>query len=56
MKFSPISPIYKSFLMTLCTDKRDMCTSRAICLTEWWLCGWSSWLCTNDSMFSALCV
>ena len=31
----------------LCTDEREMCASRAIYLTEWWLCGRSFWLCTN---------
>jgi len=45
MKFSPIC---ESFLMMLCTDKREMCASRAICLTEQCLCGQSSWLCTFD--------
>ena len=36
-----------SFFETQCTDKREMCASCSICLTERWLCWQSSWLCTN---------
>jgi len=41
------SPICKYLLMILYTVEREMCASRAICLTEQWLCERSSSLCTN---------
>jgi len=39
--------ICKFVLMMSYTHEREMCALCAICLAEWWLCGRSSWLCTQ---------